>query len=307
MDDRFSNLETQLGNQLNVLKAMLLSLEDKLVEQDQEIKRNHRRTMTLLQGMARNPGAGSTVIDDDNNYTPAYIPAIPHRAQEVIADDDDDLPPDYSVRGRLNDNSHGSVGSRSRGTSARTRGATSVSSSDINLKSGRVGPRSAEIGKYNSTVHIENGKRVFSYYWIVTGMNYKLKNWNQQRVLRSNSFYIYPEGYRMYIKLIPKYSSTTMFLHVGITKGDHDQSLEWPFTLKMRVFVLDQNDTPTRTQDLKSRMWDPKELCSGSNWVKPVVGDNPECVGLGIPHDVIKTREYIWNDRTIIKLNVFLD
>lgn len=303
MDDRFSNLETQLGDQLNVLKSMLLSLEDKLVEQDQEIKRNHRRIMTLLQGISRNPGAGSTIIDDDSSYQPAYVPVIPHRAQEVIDEDEDILSGEYIPRGR----SHDSVGDRA-SNGVRAGNGRSRGSSDINLKSGRVGPRSAEIAKYNSTVHIENGKRVFSYYWIVTGMNYKLKNWNQQRVLRSNSFYIYPGGYRMYLKLIPKYSATTMFLHVGNTKGDHDDSLEWPFTLKMRVFVLDQEeDAVNRSQDLKSRMWDPKELCSGSNWVKPVVGDNPECVGLGIPHDVIKTREYIWNDRTIIKLTVFLD
>ncbi|ODN04399.1 TNF receptor-associated factor 6 [Orchesella cincta] len=301
IEDRFHNLETQLGDQLNVLKAMLLSLEEKLVEQDHEIKRNQRRVMSVLSGIRRNDGAsGSTVIDDSNTYSPAYVPATPHRAEEVVGDDED-VQNTLTVRGRLNEDGGGA------GVGSSLGGSGAVAADTTSLKSGHVGPRSSELMKYNSTVHIENGKRVFSYYWVVTGMAYKLNNWNQHRVLRSNSFYIYPRGYRMYVKIIPKYSSTTMFLHVGITKGEHDETLDWPFSFKMRIHVLDQDESKGRVQDLKSRMWDPKELCSGSNWQKPVVGDNPECVGLGIPHDVIKTGEYIWNDRIVIKLNVYLD
>lgn len=32
-----------------------------------------------------------------------------------------------------------------------------------------------------------------------------------------------------------------------------------------------------------------------------------ECVGLGFPHDVIQTPDYIWNDRIAVKLTVHLD
>lgn len=311
MDDRFHNLETQLGDQLNVIKAMLLSIEDKLIEQDQELKRNQRKTMTVLTGIRRTNGngnggstshstGGGSTTTDDTPYSPPYIPSIPHRAQEVVEDDDDNDVEDDSAYGlRERRRSH-------RGRNVNTH--TSSSDADIvDLKSGRVGPRSSEIGTYNSTVHVENGKRVFTFYWIVTGMAYKINNWSQQRVLRSNSFYTNSRGYRLFMKMIPKYSATTMFLHVGITKGDYDELLEWPFGLKMKLSVLDQNDSNERAQDMHSRLWDPKELCSGSNWVKPVVGDNPECFGLGIPHDAIKTRNYIWNDRMILKLIVFLD
>lgn len=303
---------------------MLLSLEDKIVEQDLELKRNHRRMMSVLAGVRRSEGTGSTVIDDTNTYRPAYVPVIPHRAQEVVDDDEDDIDTDdeeddgqplhglqYGLqigRERSTGTSSGSGGGGAGGAGgARGRLNENFGGDTKTLKSGQVGPRSSEIQTFNSTVHVENGKRVFTYYWIVTGMSYKLRNWNQQRVLRSHSFYVSPGGYRMYMKMVPKYSATNMFLHVGITKGTHDQQLEWPFGLKMRVHILDQDDSTTRAQDLKSRLWDPKELCSGSNWVKPVVADNPECVGLGIPHDVIRTRNYVWNDRMIVKLNVYLN
>ena len=75
----------------------------------------------------------------------------------------------------------------------------------------------------------------------------------------------------------------------------------------MRAQVLAQDDARNKATDLKSRIWNPRELCSGSNWRKPVSGDNPECVGLGFPHEVIKTADYIWNDRIIVKLTVYLD
>jgi hypothetical protein len=282
-------LESEIGGQLGSLRTLLERVEEKLTEQDQEIKRNHRRVMSLLAGMKKSEGGGSTVIDS-TVYTPAYIPPVPHRAEEIIGDDED-----------AQDSSSGSSGSSSGGQLGEP------SSHILTIKSGTTGPRADEMVKYNSTLHIENGKRVFSFYWVVTGMSFKLNNWSNKRSLRSNSFYIYPRGYRMYLKIIPRYSAATMYIHVGLTKGDHDEDLEWPFAYKMRVQVLDQDESKPRPHDLKSRIWDPKELCSGTNWRKPLVGDNPECVGLGFPHSVIKTPDYIWNDRIIIKLTVNLD
>ena len=268
IEDRFHNLETQLGDQLNVLKTMLISLEDKIVEQDQELKRQHKRLMTVVSSGRKvgNGGGSTTVVDHSASYTPAYIPSVPHRAEEVTDND--------------NDVSGGSVP--------------------------RSGPRFDEMSKYNSTVHIENGKRVFSYYWTVNGMDYKLKSWNLRRALRSNNFYIYPGGYRMYIKVIPRYTLNTMYIHTGITKGDYDDALSWPFQLKLRMSVLSMQEE-TGSQDLKSRLWDPTQLCSGTNWRKPVFGDNPECLGLGFPHEVIQSTEFIHTDRIIIKLTVLLD
>lgn len=114
------------------------------------------------------------------------------------------------------------------------------------------GARFDEITRYNSTVSIENGRRVFSYYWIIPGMSYKLSSWSLRRALQSSSFYIYPRGYRMYLKVIPRYTSQTMYVHTGLTKGDYDDWLSWPFENKLRISVLSTEDG-TGASDLKSR------------------------------------------------------
>jgi len=299
IESRFRDLESELGGQLGSVRTLLERIEEKLGEQDQEIKRNHRRVMSLLAGMKKSDGSssgssssvvgsggGGSHVIESTAYSPAYVPSVPHRAEEIIGDEED-----------IEETSGG--------------GGLVVGGGQANnilsIKSGATGPRADEMVKYNSTVHIENGKRVFSFYWVVTGVSFKLNNWSNKRSLRSNSFYIYPQGYRMYLKIIPRFSASTMYIHVGLSKGDHDEDLEWPFSYKMRVQVLDQDESKPRPHDLKSRIWDPKELCSGTNWRKPLVGDNPECVGLGFPHSVIKTPDYIWNDRIIIKLTVYLD
>ncbi|RXG68696.1 TNF receptor-associated factor 4, partial [Armadillidium vulgare] len=165
--------------------------------------------------------------------------------------------------------------------------------------------RSSEILKYNSTIHNVNGSRVFTYYWTVHDIVYRMKNWPWRRSLRSKSFYIFQFGYRMYMRIYPNQNGKNIYMHVGITQGAYDDSLEWPFKLKHKIQVLD-HDTPG--EDLFSRVWDPKELCSGWNWRKPdPLGDNYECVGLGFPQDTIYSRNYLHNNSITVKLTVFLD
>ncbi|XP_066995285.2 uncharacterized protein [Anabrus simplex] len=258
MEDRFHNLEAQLGDQLNVLKTMLLNMEDKLQEQDQANKRAHRRMMTALLRACPNgnngksSGVADTTAWDGENTTDA-----PETDDE---DDDGDS----------------------------------------------EGPRAAELMRYNSTIHKElGGHHVFTYYWRVRHMEYKLTGWDPRRSLRSPSFYVSQGGYRMYLRLHPRQGGENVYVHAGLTRGDFDQSLSWPFKLKLRVHVLDQ--ATDSTEDVVSRLWDPMHLCSGFNWQRPVSGDNYECVGLGFPQDVLRSRSYIWNDSIVVKLTVFLD
>ena len=48
MEDRFQNLEILLTEQLNVIKTMLLNIEDRITEQGQLSTRGQRRIMTSL-------------------------------------------------------------------------------------------------------------------------------------------------------------------------------------------------------------------------------------------------------------------
>nr|XP_045582516.1 uncharacterized protein LOC123745740 [Procambarus clarkii] len=176
-------------------------------------------------------------------------------------------------------------------------------SSEYSQQDAEQSPRQTEIYHFNSTMHREDGWRVFTYYWRVGDINYKMSNWGRQRSLRSESFYVFQEGYRMYMRIYPNHRGENVYVHVGLTEGDYDSTLDWPFKLKHRINILDHGFDP---EDLTSRIWDPTQLCSGWHWRRPGSGDNYECVGLGFTKETLRSRNYINNDAVVIKLTVFL-
>lgn len=167
--------------------------------------------------------------------------------------------------------------------------------------------RDSEISKYNSTVLLDAaGNRVFIYYWRIHRIENMLTNWYQHWSLRSPSFYV-NNSYKMYLKIFPKQHGDNTYVHVGLTRGDYDEKLAWPFSLKHQVSIIDQTSIVGMADDITSRVWDPTQLCSATNWQKPVVHrDNYECVGLGFPHSTLRSRNYILRDTILIKLTVFL-
>lgn len=169
------------------------------------------------------------------------------------------------------------------------------------------GLRDSEIKRYNSTVHLDSsGKNIFTYYWKVPSIDYKLTGWNHKRFLRSPSFYV-NNTYRMYLKIFPRQNGENTYVHVGLTHGSFDETLQWPFKLKTKVSILDQTKVDT-AEDITSRIWNPEVLCSSFNWQKPSKDkDNYECVGLGFSLKTLRSRNYIMNDSMIIKLSVFLE
>jgi uncharacterized coiled-coil protein SlyX len=60
MEDRFHNLEMQLADQLNIIKTMLLNIEDKVMEQDQSSRQAQRRIMGTI--FRQCPSASSTQV-----------------------------------------------------------------------------------------------------------------------------------------------------------------------------------------------------------------------------------------------------
>lgn len=258
LNNRFVTLERQVADQFNVLKTMVLNIENQLRGQDQMIRKNHGklrkelRALGVSGGPPGRPGAG----DSRGGYLPG------HNTPEL----------EY---GEGYDGEEGEAES----------------------------PREPEINRFNSTMHQENGERVFTYYWMVRDVTYKMENWGRNRSLRSSSFYIFQGGYRMYLRIFPNQQGENFYVHVGLTQGDYDNSLEWPFRLKHQVRILDHNSPP---EDLVSRLWDPRQLCSEWHWRQPDSGDNYECVGLGFTKETLLSRRYMINDAVIIKLTVLL-
>lgn len=94
-----------------------------------------------------------------------------------------------------------------------------------------------------------------------------------------------------------------MYIHVGLTQGEYDDTLSWPFRLKHQVTIVDQ--TMTDSEDIASRVWDPSVLCTALDWQKPGKHkDNDECVGFGFNQGTIFTKNYLFNDSLLIKLDV---
>ncbi|XP_059474633.1 TNF receptor-associated factor 6-like isoform X1 [Neocloeon triangulifer] len=256
LDDRLHNLESQFADQMNVLKTMLLNMEERISEVDGNV----RKVRYDLRNSAQNG-----------------CPSCDGGHQQLLSQLTDDQDPNNRA------------------------------------------DRESEIQLYNSSIYYlpvpsdlsnETSKqqlRVFTYYWRVKDMQNKLKNWEPRRSVRSPSFYISAGSYKMYLRMFPRQNNgKNVYLHVGLTKGDHDTVLRWPFRLKMRVSVLDQRIE--HVQDINSRVWDPSVLCSEFNWKRPTANaDNHECVGLGFPHEVLASRDYVVRNTIIIKFTVYLD
>lgn len=109
------------------------------------------------------------------------------------------------------------------------------------------------------------------------------------------------------MRAFPRQNKDNFFVRVGLTEGEFDDSLKWPFPLKYKVHILDQTKECIVFEDIASMLWDPNSLCSDVNWQKPIKGDNAECTEVGFPHDVLKRGEYIYRNTLVIKLTVYLE
>ncbi|XP_071514813.1 TNF receptor-associated factor 6 [Panulirus ornatus] len=251
LNERFTTLETQVVDQFNVLKTMVLNIEDQLRTQDKQIKKLYGRLRQDLRALRAGASEGATPYDSAD-----YLP-------------EGDAEEEY----------------------------------DYGIENEEQSPRQTEIFRYNSTMHQEDGVRVFTYYWQVNDITYKMNNWGWRRSLRSESFYIFQGGYRMYMRIYPNQRGENVYIHVGLTQGDYDDNLDWPFRQKHRINILDHGFP---AEDLTSRVWDPTQLCSGWHWRRPSSGDNYECVGLGFSKETLHSRRYINNDAIVVKLTVIL-
>lgn len=276
IEDRLHNIESQMADQLNVVKTMLLNIEDKLSQQDNQYRRANRKLHGAMAELSESVNAQCGSSSD----------------AEAVTSRQSQTPSSLNVK------------TPSRNVDAAA-GIRSTGADPADDEQELFNPRQEEIDRFNSSILTENGKRVFSYYWKVGDIEYKLTSWGPRRSLRSPSFYIFEYGYMMYLRLYPRQNGANVYCHVGLTKGDYDEALEWPFQLKHRISIIDQSTPPY--QDIVSRIWDPKILCSAWNWKQPVSGDNYECVGLGFPTEDLRGHNFIRSDSIFIKLTVYLD
>lgn len=179
------------------------------------------------------------------------------------------------------------------------------SKAQTELRSQSSKPNAVQIKQENYTTHTDNmGITMFSYYWTVDSIGIITSYRDHRVTLRSPSFYV-DRGYRMYIKLFPHQHGGNMYIHVGLTHGEHDETVSWPFALRHQVTVVDQ--TAWDRRDMTSRVWDPISLCTPHHWQRPAIHkDNDECIGFGFNRRLIYSRNYIVDDSMLIKLDVYI-
>lgn len=164
--------------------------------------------------------------------------------------------------------------------------------------------RKVEIQTFNATIHTEsNGINIFTYYWRLRGISDILTN-HKTKSVRSQSFYTSTNGYRMYLKFLPKFNSELFHVQTGITKGDYDEKLCWPFDLKYRISVLDQ-DPMDEVEDMVSKIWNPQFICKKTFWLSPI-GDNHGCIGISFTEEMLLLKNYVKDDGIIVKFTVFM-
>lgn len=129
-----------------------------------------------------------------------------------------------------------------------------------------VDPRQEEIDRLNNTVQTINTptgvlmflflfhsnvasiisvtlpgvKKTFVYFMRVNEFDKKMSRWESKRSERSPTLYLPQSRYAMYVRVTPRDDQGRVVyanVGVGLTRGIHDETLQWPFSLKHRVEV----------------------------------------------------------------------
>ena len=81
-------------------------------------------------------------------------------------------------------------------------------------------------------------KKVYTYYWRVTNVDEKLFLWETGRSERSPIFYIGDSRYAMVLRITPRsFYNDRIFISGGLTKGEYDDKVVWPFLLQTQIEV----------------------------------------------------------------------
>ncbi|CAG0895787.1 unnamed protein product [Cyprideis torosa] len=168
--------------------------------------------------------------------------------------------------------------------------------------------RAYEINRYNNSIASLRGKRVYRYYWSIPDVNRMLWASPQGSSIRSPTFNIFNNGYRMYIRIHPRQpTSSSVSLSVGIAPGENDQILDWPFQLKHYISVLDRS---VMRKDINSKLLNPTKVCSYWSWMQPAPGqDNLGCTAMTFSSSRLLSNSYAYveNDVMLVRITVYLD
>ena len=106
---------------------------------------------------------------------------------------------------------------------------------------------------------------------------------------------IYPNGYG-------SYSNTHLSVFIVVMKGEYDDALAWPFSKRVRVTSIDQQDDEDKRENISSFIT--PEL-NPAHFFRPKEKENK---GYGISgyisHEKLKSRKYIVDDNLFLQVEI---
>ena len=130
----------------------------------------------------------------------------------------------------------------------------------------------------------------------------------EQEVILSEPFYLFKNGYKLKIKMMPNGGSTSdpiahsllkgkfLSLFIKVVPGEYDAILPWPFTEKIRVTLIDQYTRKDMRENI-SLVID----FSKDEWPRPLIEKDD---GFGfrefVDQNVLRSRAYVKNNTIFI-------
>ncbi|UYV64137.1 hypothetical protein LAZ67_2006681 [Cordylochernes scorpioides] len=164
-----------------------------------------------------------------------------------------------------------------------------------------------------ASVSVKESHLVAEFFWRVPNIERKVQLAKSGRMsnLLSERFYTGDQGYLIQLQLKFQNDSTGHIgLYLTLLEGEYDSLIEWPFSKKFELIVLDQQPSGAG-RDIAISV-DPRnpyitnEACVGSFW-RPV-GRNDACGSANtVAYDTLYSQKYIRYGAMLVKATIFLE
>ena len=110
-------------------------------------------------------------------------------------------------------------------------------------------------------------------------------------------------GYNVKVRIFPSGNRSSLSAYIVVMKGEYDAALAWPFSKKVRLTLIDQQNDEDNRENF-SRLINP-ELNPPEYFCRPKTKENGEC---GFPrfisHEKLKSRKYIVDDTLFLQVEI---
>ncbi len=124
--------------------------------------------------------------------------------------------------------------------------------------------------------------------------------------VESHPFYTESYGYRLKVSVYPngngfgKYTHLSMF--IVLMKGDYDAILRWPFKMKMKFTLIDQQEDLVERENVSMKL---NPEIARENFERPVGIENKGCgFTYFISQEKLNSRRYLVDDALFIQVEV---